>query len=83
MRRLAGLPADGKGRIELWLEGAQDQTVRVAGETVRFAVGDGIRTDNSCNCDFKKVLALATPAWTPLHVWCDPADRFSVSLLGG
>ena len=31
-----------RGRIELWLESAGNQTVRVAGETFRFAAGDRI-----------------------------------------
>ena len=36
-----------RGRIELWLASAVDQTVRVAGETLRFAAGDRIHTENS------------------------------------
>ena len=72
-----------RGRIELWLESADDQTVRVAGETLRFQAGDRIHTENSYKYDADEVLTLAAPAWTPLHVWCDPDERFSVFLFGG
>ena len=74
---------EGKGRIELWLESAAEQTVRVAGETLRFAAGDRIYTENSYKYDVGEVLALAAPGWRPLHHWSDPADRFSVFLFGG
>ena len=71
------------GRIELWLESAVDQTVRVAGETLRFAAGDRIHTENSYKYDVEEVLALAAPAWRPLHHWSDPGERFSVFLFAG
>ena len=71
-----------RGRIELWLESAVGQTVRVAGETLRFVAGDRIHTENSYKYDVKEVLDLAAPAWTPLRVWCDPAEHFSVFLFG-
>ena len=70
------------GRIELCLVGAVDQTVRVAGETLRFAAGDRIHTENSYKYDVEEVLELAAPAWRPLHHWSDPADRFTVFLFG-
>ena len=59
------------GRIELWLASAVDQTVRVAGETLRFAAGDRIHTENSYKYDVEEVLELAAPAWRPLHHWSD------------
>ena len=70
------------GRIELWLASAVDQTVRVAGETLRFAAGDRIHTENSYKYEVEEVLALAAPAWRPMHHWSDPADRFTVFLFG-
>ena len=70
------------GRIELWLASAVDQTVRVAGETLRFAAGDRIHTENSYKYEIEEVLELAAPAWRPLHHWSDPGERFSVFLLG-
>jgi dimethylhistidine N-methyltransferase len=73
---------EARGRIGLWLESAAHQTVRVAGEILRFAPGDRIHTENSYKYDVNEVLALAGPAWTALHLWCDPADRFSVFLFG-
>ena len=72
---------EGKSRIELWLESAVQQSVRVAGEVFRFGAGDRIHTENSYKYDVEEVLALAAPAWRPLHHWSDPAERFSVFLL--
>ena len=72
---------EARGRIELWLESAADQTVRVAGETLHFAAGDRIHTENSYKYDVEEVLALAAPGWRPLHHWSDRAERFSVFLL--
>ena len=71
-----------RGRIELWLESAADQTARVAGETFHFAAGDRIHTENSYKYDVDEVLALAAPVWTPLHVWSNAAELFSVFLFG-
>ena len=71
---------EGKGRIELWLESAGDQAVRVAGEVFRFAAGDRIHTENSYKYDVEEVLAVAAPGWRPLRHWSDPAERFSVFL---
>ena len=73
---------EGRGRIELWLVSAVDQTVRVAGETLRFAAGDRIHTENSYKYEIEEVLELAAPAWRPFHHWSDPAERFSVFLFG-
>ena len=70
------------GRIELWLASAVDQTVRVAGETLRFAAGDRIHTENSYKYEIEEVVELAAPTWRPLHHWSDPGERFSVFLFG-
>ncbi len=72
-----------RGRIELWLESDGDQTVQVAGETFRFAAGDRIHTENSYKYDVDQVVSLAAPSWTPLHVWSDRAEWFSVFLFAG
>ena len=71
-----------QGRIEFWLVSAVDQTVRVAGETLRFAAGDRIHTENSYKYDVEEILALAAPAWRHHHHWCDAGERFSVFLFG-
>ena len=68
------------GRIELWLVSAAEQTVRVAGETLRFSAGDRIHTENSYKYDVGEVLDLAAPGWRPLDHWSDSAQRFSVFL---
>ena len=70
------------GRIEPWLESASDQTVRAADEIFWVGSSDRIRTENSCKYDVIEVVALAAPAWTPLHVGCDADERFSVFLSG-
>ena len=70
------------GRIELCLVSAVDQTLRAAGETLRFAAGDRIHTENSYKYEVEEVLALAAFAWRPLHHWSDPGERFSVFLFG-
>ena len=69
-----------RGRIELWLESAADQTVRVAGEVLHFAAGDRIHTENSYKYGVDDVVGLAAPAWTLMRFWSDPAARFSVFL---
>ena len=71
-----------QGRIELWLVSTVDQTVRVAGETLRFAAGDRIHTENSYKYDVEEVVELAAPVWCPLHHWSDPGERFSVFVFG-
>ena len=72
-----------RGRIELWLESSRDQSVHVAGETLRFSAGDRIHTENSYKFAVAEVLEAARPAWTPLHVWSDRDERFSVFLFAG
>ena len=71
-----------QGRIELWLVSTVDQTVRVAGETLRFAAGDRIHTENSYKYEVEEVVELAAPVWCPLHHWSDPGARFSVFVFG-
>ena len=55
----------------------------MASAVFRFGAGNRIHTENSCKYDVDEVIAVAAPAWTPLHVWSDPAEWFSVFLFGG
>ena len=71
---------EARGRIEMRLVSAEAQTVRVAGEVLRFGAGDWIHTENSYKYSVEEVLALAAPAWRERRCWSDPADRFTVFL---
>ncbi len=69
-------------RIEMHLVSQRDQTVRVAGQTVRFARGETIHTENSYKYSFEGFAALAEEAgWHSAELWTDPAELFSLHLL--
>ena len=71
-----------EGRIEMHLESLRAQTVRVGGETIRFAAGETIHTENSYKHTLPGFAALAAAAgWTTEQVWTDPAGLFSLHLL--
>ena len=71
-----------EGRIEMHLESQRAQTVRVAGEPIRFAAGETIHTENSYKHTLSGFAALAAGAgWTTEQVWTDPAGLFSLHLL--
>ena len=73
-----------EGRIEMHLVSRRAQTVRVAGEPVRFAPGETIHTENSYKHTLAGFADLAAAAgWRSAQVWTDPAALFSVHLLGG
>jgi len=70
------------GRIEMHLESLRAQSVQVAGETIRFAAGETIHTENSYKHTLPGFGALAEAAgWTTEQVWTDPAGLFSLHLL--
>lgn len=68
------------GRMELSLVSAGDQTVRIAGETLRFRRGDAIHTENSYKYTKDEVLELASDAWRLADHWTDRKGRFNVFL---
>ena len=71
-----------EGRIEMHLQSRRAQTVQVAGETIRFAAGETIHTENSYKHTLPGFAALAAAAgWTTQQVWTDPAGLFSLHLL--
>jgi L-histidine Nalpha-methyltransferase len=73
-----------EGRIEMHLVSRRAQAVTLAGETIRFARGETIHTENSYKHTTAGFAALAAAAgWTPRRLWTDAADWFSVHLLGG
>lgn len=70
------------GRIEMHLVSLADQVVTVAGETVAFARGEHIHTENSHKYSLEDFAALASQAgFRVAHVWTDPDNLFSVQML--
>jgi dimethylhistidine N-methyltransferase len=74
--------AEAEGRIEMHLESLARQTVRVLGREFHFARGERIHTENSHKYSVPEFRALAvTSGWTPVQVWTDPHQLFSLHLL--
>lgn len=68
-----------EGRIEMHIESARDQDVRVLGLRVRFRAGERIHTENSYKYSIGQFQELArAAAWLPQRVWTDKDDLFSV-----
>ncbi|MEJ0048335.1 MAG: L-histidine N(alpha)-methyltransferase [Rhodospirillales bacterium] len=73
---------DAHSRIEMHLVSREAQTVPVAGQTIAFAAGESIHTENSYKHALAAFRALATAGgWTPAAVWTDPDGLFSVHAL--
>ena len=75
---------DTPSRTEAHLVAIRAAEYRIAGETVRFAAGESIHTDNS----YKYVPALfariaVAAGWRPERVWLDDDKLFSLHLLRG
>lgn len=69
-------------RIEMHLVSRRTQTVRIAGETIAFAEGDSVHTENSYKYTVERFQALARSAgWTPQAVWTDERRSFSLHWL--
>jgi dimethylhistidine N-methyltransferase len=69
-------------RIEMHLISLADQQVEVAGETIMFAQGETIHTENSHKYTPDGFRALAMGAgFVPRAVWCDPEKLFSLHWL--
>lgn len=68
-----------RNRIEMHLASLKRQKVKVCGETIDFRVGETIHTENSYKYSVESFGALARGnGWTPLAVWKDPENLFSV-----
>ncbi len=73
---------DEASRIEMHLVSQRAQTVQVAGETIRFAAGETIHTENSYKHQSETLVALAGEAgWAVERRWTDPKGWFGVFLL--
>jgi dimethylhistidine N-methyltransferase len=72
-----------KSRIEMHLASLRRQRVKVAGTAIEFRAGETIHTENSYKYTAEGFRALARGAgWTPVAVWTDADDLFSVHALG-
>jgi uncharacterized SAM-dependent methyltransferase len=64
------------------LASVKRQKVRVCGETVEFRAGETIHTENSYKYTVASFQALAKGSgWSPLAVWTDADQLFSLHLL--
>ena len=73
---------DVEGRIEMHLVSRWRQPCHVAGKPVLFERGETIHTENSYKLTIAEFQTLAIGAgWTPVQLWTDPDDLFSVHLL--
>jgi dimethylhistidine N-methyltransferase len=70
------------GRIEMYLVSLAAQTACLQGREFAFAAGERIHTENSHKYSVDEFQALArASAWTPVKVWTDPDQLFSLHLL--
>jgi dimethylhistidine N-methyltransferase len=73
---------DDIGRIEMHLMSLKDQTVTLDGKSFKFAEGETIHTENSYKYGIEEFQALAGRAgFTPVKVWTDADDLFSIHYL--
>jgi dimethylhistidine N-methyltransferase len=71
-----------ESRIEMRLESLRAQTVRVAGETFRFARGETLHTENSYKFTVDGFTDLAAGAgWRLEQSWTSPEPEFALVLL--
>jgi dimethylhistidine N-methyltransferase len=69
-------------RIEMYLVSMAEQRVHIGGETVHFAQGEAIHTEDSHKYTLDGFRALAAEAgYVPRKVWTDPAELFSIQWL--
>lgn len=67
------------GRIEMHLESLADQTVRIAGRSIRFAKGETIHTENSYKYSVPGFRRLGARAgWRAEQSWTDGHGLFSL-----
>jgi dimethylhistidine N-methyltransferase len=71
-----------EGRIEMHLESAVDQAVRIGERVVPLAAGERIHTENSYKYRLGQFADLAQGAgWSVVACWTDPERLFSVQYL--
>ena len=73
---------DAESRIEMHLISRCDQSVHIAGQRIRFTVGETIHTENSYKYTLDGFTALARRAgWRSRGRWTDDHGRFALHLL--
>lgn len=71
-----------EGRMEMFLVSDRDQVAQLSGQTIRFAAGESIHTENSYKYTPQAFRILAEAAgWRPVRLWTDQDQLFSVHLL--
>ena len=71
-----------RSRIEMHLASLKRQRLTVCGERIEFRAGETIHTENSYKYSVESFGALARGAgWTPVAVWTDRDNYFSVYVL--
>jgi dimethylhistidine N-methyltransferase len=71
-----------RSRIEMHLASLKRQRLRICGECIDFRAGETIHTESSYKYSVESFGALARGAgWTPVAVWTDPDNYFSVHAL--
>jgi dimethylhistidine N-methyltransferase len=71
-----------ESRIEMHLESLRPQTVNIGGQTIAFAAGETIHTENSYKHSIGGFQALAGEAgWSAERVWVDDERLFSIHAL--
>ncbi|MEM7619893.1 MAG: L-histidine N(alpha)-methyltransferase [Pseudomonadota bacterium] len=71
-----------EARVEMHIESLEDQEVKVLGQSVNFAQGETIHTENSHKytvASFEKLAAAA--GWSVVQTWIDDGQLFSVHYL--
>ena len=67
------------GRIDMWLNSLEEQSVTIAGRPFDFGQDEPIHTEISQKYDVEELQALAVRAgWQPRAVWTDAGALFSV-----
>jgi dimethylhistidine N-methyltransferase len=80
--RYLGFYNENMGRIEIYIESLQDQTVSVAGEKFRFRKGERLHSEYSFKYDIGEFQALAKSAgFQPQAWWTDEKQLFSIHYL--
>jgi L-histidine Nalpha-methyltransferase len=75
---------DRDSRVEMHLVSTRDQTIHLAGRTIRFREAESIHTENSYKHTEQRLTEIARRAgWQTQRVWKDPAGLFGVFLLRG
>ena len=73
---------EGQGCIQMFLESAEEQTVRLNGAEIRFARGETVHTENSYKYHPHEFEALAAAGGFACRAtWTDSAEYFSLLLL--